>query len=121
MTPERWQYIERLYHAALERDTDEQVAFLAEACAGDDALRGEVESLLRCDTRAVQFIESPALEVAAQLCDEDRVRSMNARRRHVDCFLEMTRRGTTYVCRFVKTDYCDLLTVTTLSSGLRSI
>ena len=51
MTPERWQSIERLYHAALERETDEQSAFLAEACAGDEALRGEVESLLRCDAR----------------------------------------------------------------------
>src|SRR5262245_9794988 len=80
MTPERWQYIERLYHAALERDTDEQTAFLAEACAGDEALRGEVESLLRCDARAEQFIESPALEVAAQLCAEDRVQSMIGRR-----------------------------------------
>src|SRR5262245_31975041 len=80
MTPERWQYIERLYHAALERGTDEQAAFLAETCDGDDALRGEVESLLRCDTRAEQFIESPALEVAAQLWTEDRVQSMIGRR-----------------------------------------
>jgi len=71
MTPERWRHIERLYHAALERDTDEQAAFLAEACDGDDALRGEVESLLRCDTRAERFIEAPALEVAAQLQAEE--------------------------------------------------
>src|SRR5262249_25937933 len=80
MTPERWQYVERLYHAALERDTDEQAAFLAEACAGDEALRGEIESLLRCDARAGRFNESPALEVAAQLCAEDRVQSMIGRR-----------------------------------------
>jgi len=80
MTPERWQSIERLYHAALERDTGEQAAFLAEACAGDESLRGEVESLLRCDARAERFIESPALEVAAQLCAEDRVQSMIGRR-----------------------------------------
>jgi serine/threonine protein kinase/Tol biopolymer transport system component len=76
MTPERWRHIERLYHAALERDTGERAAFLAEACDGDEALRGEVESLIRCDTRAERFIESPALEVAAQLCAEDRVQSM---------------------------------------------
>src|SRR5215510_7773121 len=76
MTPERWQCIERLYHTALERDTDERAAFLADACAGDEALRGEVESLLRCDRRAENFIEAPALEVAAKLCAEDRVQSM---------------------------------------------
>src|SRR5262245_31448627 len=80
MTPERWQHIEWLYHAALERDTDGQAAFRAEACAGDDAMRGEVESLLRCDTRAERFFESPALEVAAQLCAEDRVQSVIGRR-----------------------------------------
>src|SRR5262245_23918384 len=79
MTPERWRHIERLYHAALERDTDEQAAFLAEACDGDDSLRGEVESLLRCDTRAERFMKLPALEVAARLCAEDRVQSMTGR------------------------------------------
>src|SRR5262245_47191917 len=79
MTPERWGHIERLYHGALERDTGARAAFLAEACAGDEALRGEVESLLRCDTRAERFIESPALEVAAKLSAEDRVQSMIGR------------------------------------------
>src|SRR5262245_21570069 len=79
MTPERWGHIERLYHAALERGTGARAAFLAEACDGDDALRGEVESLLRCDARAERFIEAPALEVAAQLCAEDRVQSMTGR------------------------------------------
>jgi WD40 repeat protein/serine/threonine protein kinase len=71
MTPERWQYIESLYHAALEHDKDEQAAFLAEACDGDDSLRCEVESLLRCDVRADRFFEAPALEVAAQLQAEE--------------------------------------------------
>jgi serine/threonine-protein kinase len=38
--------IESLYHAARLRPPKERDAFLAEACAGDDALRREVESLL---------------------------------------------------------------------------
>jgi hypothetical protein len=42
MTPDRWQKIERLYHAALEREESERAAYLAGACAGDDALRREV-------------------------------------------------------------------------------
>src|SRR5262245_36915139 len=79
MTPERWRQIEQLYHGALERGTGERADFLAEACAGDEALRGEVESLLRCDTRAERFIEAPALEVVAKLCAEDRVQSMIGR------------------------------------------
>jgi len=76
MKPERWRHIDQLYHAALERDEKERAAFLVTACAGDDALRGEVESLLRCDAHAEHFIESPALEVAAQLRAEERAQSM---------------------------------------------
>jgi serine/threonine protein kinase len=79
MTPERWQRIEHLYHAALERDANERAAFLAEACTGDNALRREVESLLLCDARAENFIESPALEIAAQLRAEERAQSMIGR------------------------------------------
>src|SRR5262245_5405202 len=78
MTTERWQCVERLYHTALERDTDERAAFLADACAGDEALRCEIESLLRCDARAENFIEAPALEVAARLRAEDQTQSKQA-------------------------------------------
>jgi len=46
MSPERWQQIEALYHAALERSGEERAAFLALACAEDPTLHQEVESLL---------------------------------------------------------------------------
>ncbi len=46
MTPERWQQIERLYHDALELAPEYRLAFLDRACAGDDELRREIESLL---------------------------------------------------------------------------
>src|SRR4030095_7731018 len=65
-TQELWGRIERLWNAALERAQPERAAFLAEACEGDEDLRREVESLLRFDLRAEHFIESPALELAAQ-------------------------------------------------------
>src|SRR5262245_24006901 len=79
MQPERWQRIEQLYHAALERNANERATFLAAACAGDEALRREIESLLSCDARAEYFIESPALEIAAQLRAEEREQSMIGR------------------------------------------
>ncbi|MGH9846520.1 MAG: hypothetical protein ACREEM_48095 [Blastocatellia bacterium] len=66
MPPERWQQIEELYHAALDRAPDERAAFLAEACAEDSDLRREVEELLRYDGAAESFIEENALVVAAQ-------------------------------------------------------
>src|SRR5215813_629245 len=67
----RWEQIERLYHAALEQDPEAREAFLDEACAGDELLRGDVESLLHCDARAERFMESPALEVAARALAAD--------------------------------------------------
>jgi eukaryotic-like serine/threonine-protein kinase len=64
---EKWQQVERLYHAALERDEKERAAFLAQACQGDQVLQREVESLLRYEDQAENFIDSPALEVAAKI------------------------------------------------------
>ncbi|MGH9847193.1 MAG: protein kinase domain-containing protein, partial [Blastocatellia bacterium] len=66
MPPERWQQIEELYHAALERAPDERGTFLDQACAGDEELRREVASLLDYDDKPASFIESPVLEVAAR-------------------------------------------------------
>jgi serine/threonine protein kinase len=63
---ERWEQIERLYHAALERETATRAAFLAEACAGDEELRREVVSLIAYDGHPASLIESPVLEVAAR-------------------------------------------------------
>ena len=65
MTPERWQQIERLYHSALKVEPNQRAAFLKEACADDEVLCREVESLLAQQKSAERFIEAPALEVAA--------------------------------------------------------
>ncbi len=64
---ERWQQVERLYHDALERDAEGRAAFLAEACGDDEVLRREVDSLLAYEDQAEDFIESPAMEVAARM------------------------------------------------------
>ena len=46
MDPARWRRVEEIYQAAVEREPEERAAFLAVACAGDEDLRREVESLL---------------------------------------------------------------------------
>jgi Protein kinase domain len=66
MTPERWADVERLYHAALTRGGHDRGAFLAEACAGDDVLRREVESLLAQESAAVGFMSTPAAALASR-------------------------------------------------------
>ena len=65
MERDRWEQIERLYHAALEHGPAARDAFLSEACAGDEDLRREVAGLLACDVPSDSFIQSPAIEVAA--------------------------------------------------------
>jgi len=66
MKPEQLRQVEQLYHAALECAEHERSAFLEKACAGDQALRREVESLLIHDKKAEEFLESPALEAVAK-------------------------------------------------------
>ena len=63
---DRWKEIERLYHAALEREKSAGPAFLAQACARDEGLRREVESLLAADEQAENFLKTPAIEEATQ-------------------------------------------------------
>ena len=58
MNPDRWQQISQLYHAALTRNARDRSGFLREACAGDDALQQEVESLL--SNEAAGFLSGPA-------------------------------------------------------------
>jgi predicted Ser/Thr protein kinase len=72
VTPERWQRIARIYDAIAELDGAARDSFLSDACAGDDSLRAEVESLLQHDAADV-VLDSPAWTTAASLFDDDPV------------------------------------------------
>ena len=63
---QRWRQVETLYHAALEREPAARGSFLAQACAGDEELRREVEELLQHDGAEWSFMQDNALAVAAQ-------------------------------------------------------
>jgi eukaryotic-like serine/threonine-protein kinase len=58
MSTDRWRRIEALYHSARERTPEDRSAYLEHACGGDEPLRGEVESLLAQEERAVKFLET---------------------------------------------------------------
>lgn len=70
MEPERWRNIDRLYHQALEHAEGERAAFLKRASAGDEALHQAVASLLAAHARAEEFLEIPAVELAAHALAE---------------------------------------------------
>ena len=65
MTPERHGRLEEICLGALQRDPAGRAAFIAETCAGDEALRRDVEALLAHAEDAEHFMERPALEIAA--------------------------------------------------------
>src|SRR6516162_238155 len=65
MTPERFQQIERLYHAVRTSAGEERAVLLAQA---DPELRREVESLLAHPDSA-KFLDRPAIENAARFGD----------------------------------------------------
>ena len=64
MDAERWRRIGELYHSAVRVRAHDRTKFLKDACADDEELYNEVQSLLACETSAADFIEKPAFEVA---------------------------------------------------------
>src|SRR5256885_6696530 len=72
MTPERWQQLKQIFQSALELDPAERSAFLSQACADDEALRNEVESLISSHDQAGASIEAMAVEAATEMLADDR-------------------------------------------------
>jgi Tol biopolymer transport system component/predicted Ser/Thr protein kinase len=60
MSDDRWQRIEEIFHRAVELEPEARSAFLNEACAADQSLRREVESLLTHDVEDGATFVGPA-------------------------------------------------------------
>ncbi len=69
MTPERWEQIKPLLSAALDRPPAERAALLTDACAGDAALRAELESLIAAHEEAGAFLDTPAVPHPLQVAE----------------------------------------------------
>ena len=65
MKTDRWAQIAAIYESAIERQPDDRGHFLLEACAGDEDLRREVESLLAQDVSREGLIERVAADAAS--------------------------------------------------------
>ncbi|MDT5123658.1 MAG: eukaryotic-like serine/threonine-protein kinase [Acidobacteriota bacterium] len=76
MTAQHWQQIKELFHSAIELEPGARAAFLDAACAQDDSLRREVESLIAAHEKDGSFIDAPAYEVAAELLADDETNSL---------------------------------------------
>ena len=67
MNPGQYRRADQIYHAALALPPERRPEFLARACAGDQVLLSEVESLLAEQSQARQFFEASHEQVAALL------------------------------------------------------
>jgi serine/threonine protein kinase len=63
LTSERWVQIRKIFDAALERPQQDRAAYLRVACARDDQLRKEVESLLASHHESGDFLNQPAADL----------------------------------------------------------
>ncbi|MCC6366412.1 MAG: serine/threonine protein kinase [Bryobacterales bacterium] len=63
MEPSEWQRVEEIVERAMALEGARRSAFLNAACAGDEGLRREVESLLAYEGRVEQFLPAPVLEL----------------------------------------------------------
>jgi TolB-like protein len=68
---EAWQRIEALYQEAAELPEADRRAFLANACVGDDALRGKLEALLDCSPAALGFFDRLSDAIRGVMLDTD--------------------------------------------------
>ena len=60
MNPEQWARVKDVFNAALEQEPGARRAFVADASAGDDTVRSEVERLLDAHVESADFIEQSA-------------------------------------------------------------
>src|SRR5436190_8188752 len=67
MNSKRSQEIDEIFQAALDLPSEQRAAYLDRACASDEDLRDQVESLISSYEQAGSFIEQPAIEVDASV------------------------------------------------------
>ncbi len=63
MTPELWQRLKPLFHAALQEGTESRAAFIQSACGGDKELEAHLKQLLEAEQRDGHSPDAPFADV----------------------------------------------------------
>src|SRR5438552_2669638 len=79
MTPEHWKQIDKILQSALDLPSEERDRFLNEACANNQTLRDQIDSLLASSPGKESFIDRPAFRDAIELLGSDLTASMIGR------------------------------------------
>ena len=69
MTPELWQRLKPLFHAALEEGTQNRAAFIDAACGGDLELKIHLEQLLQAEQQDTGSLDAPLAHLNGFLDD----------------------------------------------------
>jgi eukaryotic-like serine/threonine-protein kinase len=80
MDAERWRRISALYHEASAREGGDRAAYLAQACAGDETLQRDVESLLDSQRMAEGVLAGPEVALAAGRRGDSQASMLSGRR-----------------------------------------
>ncbi|MGA9770194.1 MAG: protein kinase [Blastocatellia bacterium] len=67
MKDNNWHRVEEIFHEIIGMNAEKRDAYLAQACAGDDSLRSEVESLLSAFDNHQDFLDQPALSLGLKM------------------------------------------------------
>jgi eukaryotic-like serine/threonine-protein kinase len=71
MTPELWQRLKPLFHAALEESTQDRAAFIESACDGDLELKTQLKQLLDASQQVTGSLDVPLAHLNGFLDDKD--------------------------------------------------
>src|SRR5579863_810238 len=81
---DRWKHLESLFYEAIELDPAARRTFLEQHCAGDEALRSELESLLASSDQPIDFLEKPIAQAARQVVERASLLSPGAHFGHYE-------------------------------------
>jgi hypothetical protein len=68
----RWVLVEQLFHEALDLSPEARAGFLGKACAEDQELYREIESLLACSDATLSVFTEPVQVTADEMIREGR-------------------------------------------------
>lgn len=79
MSPDQWNRMVSLFHAACEKTGADRVALLDSVCSGDPALRLALEQMLKDDKTSSSFFDRPPVEKLAELAAQTTPAQVGAR------------------------------------------
>jgi serine/threonine protein kinase/N-acetylneuraminic acid mutarotase len=93
INPDRWRHLDEIFHAAVDQLPAQRSQFIDTACLDDPTLRTQIEALLTADASGWDFLEEPAVELAAPFVSEDQPQFTTGQQIGEYTILELIGRG----------------------------